>query len=107
MLQDANARAVLTTDEHMSRMAPLAEEAGAKILCVSDPSDQLSRVQAGSLQRTHLGHCSVMCECIWLADMCEHFSLRSDQTYREFDRLTESTLICRMHSMPWSQSKAP
>ena len=74
MLQDANVRAVLTTDEHMSRMASLAEEAGAKILCVSDSSEQLSREQAGSLQRTHLGHCSVM-YIFWLADVCEHLSV--------------------------------
>ncbi|CAK0783610.1 hypothetical protein CVIRNUC_006809 [Coccomyxa viridis] len=45
VLQDANVRAVLTTDEHMSRMAPLAKEAGAKILRVSDSSEQPSREQ--------------------------------------------------------------
>ena len=60
VLQDANVRAVLTTDEHMSRMAPLAKEAGAKILRVSDSTEQLSREQAGSLQRTRLGHYSDM-----------------------------------------------
>ncbi len=79
MLQDANVRAVLTTDEHMSRMAPLAKEAGAKILRVSDSSEQPSREQAGSLQRTHLKRCSVMCVIVWLADMCEHLSVSIDQ----------------------------
>lgn len=92
VLQDANVRAVLTTDEHMSRMAPLAEEAGAKILRVSDSSKQLSSKQAGSLQCAHLGHCSVVYICVRLADMYEQLSVSFDQTQLGSDRLSQRYL---------------
>ena len=38
--------AVLTTDDHMAKMTPLAQKTGAKVLCMADSSQDSREAQA-------------------------------------------------------------
>lgn len=50
--------AVLTTEEHMSRMTPLAKEAGAEIVCIAESSQEADETMVCAALRYNPPHMS-------------------------------------------------